>query len=303
VGETAFLGYSQLSSQAKVVALIVDGKPATGALAGQKVELVLDSSPFYAESGGQVGDRGVLTLAGESGQLSVRVTDVQKAGGGRLFLHSGEVEGNGQLAVGARVTATVDSALRRRVRHPAHRFQPVCALVRTCATQRSYCVFVRCARRTQTRCHHTATHLLQAALKQVVSDDISQAGSLVDFDRLRFDFNSAVTPTAQQLSRVEQLVNGALIGCLLALECKRSVLTHCLLCNEKGWIGDSVALQSTSMGIKEARASGAVAMFGEKYGDVVRVVDVPGVSMELCGGTHVDNTSEIGGFKVRPARV
>jgi alanyl-tRNA synthetase len=213
VGETAFLGYSLLSSQAKVVALVVDGKPATGALAGQKVELVLNSSPFYAESGGQVGDRGVLTVAGESGQLSVRVMDVQKAGGGRLFLHSGEVEGSGQLAVGAHVTATVDPALRRRVREPAHVHHAASA----CSFTADFCTvltrFTCGARRTQTRCHHTATHLLQAALKLVVGEDISQAGSLVDFDRLRFDFNSAVVPTATQLARVEQLVNGATLGC------------------------------------------------------------------------------------------
>jgi alanyl-tRNA synthetase len=126
----------------------------------------------------------------------------------------------------------------------------------------------------QARCNHTATHLLQAALKSVLGTDVSQAGSLVDFGRLRFDFNSAVAPSEEQLVRVEALING--------------------------WIGDSVEVQSSSMALSAARASGATAMFGEKYGDVVRVVDVPGVSMELCGGTHVRNTAEIGGFKVRP---
>ena len=124
----------------------------------------------------------------------------------------------------------------------------------------------------QARCNHTATHLLQSALKQVLGADVSQAGSLVDFERLRFDFNSPVAPTDAQLARVEELVNG--------------------------WIGEAVAVQTTMMGLTEARAVGAVAMFGEKYGDVVRVVDVPGVSMELCGGTHVANTAEIGALKV-----
>jgi alanyl-tRNA synthetase len=110
-------------------------------------------------------------------------------------------------------------------------------------------------------------------LKQVLGADVSQAGSSVDFERLRFDFNSSVAPTEAQLARVEELING--------------------------WIGEAVAVQTTTMGLTEARAVGAVAMFGEKYGDVVRVVDVPGVSMELCGGTHVANTAEIGAIKVR----
>ena len=114
VGETAFLGYDQLTAQARVVALLVDGKPASSALPGQAVELVLDSSPFYAESGGQVGDRG--TLHSEDGATSVRVTDVQKAGGGRLFLHRGEVFGTGVLEVEAVVSSSVDPAFRRRVR-------------------------------------------------------------------------------------------------------------------------------------------------------------------------------------------
>ena len=143
--------------------------------------------------------------------------------------------------------------------------------------------------------------MLQAALKQVLGNDISQAGSLVDFERLRFDFNSPAAPTPVQLARVEQLVNGA---CLLRRDGRQysSRMRADGPAPRAGWIGDSVPLQSTSMGLAQARASGAVAMFGEKYGDVVRVVDVPGVSMELCGGTHVTNTSEIGSFKAR-ARV
>ena len=116
MGATDFSGYSLLSAPAKVVALVVEGKPASTTLAGQVVEVVLDSSPFYAESGGQVGDRGVLHITGDAGQLSVAVSDVQKAGGGRVFRHTGTVVGDGALAVGASVTATVDPALRRRVR-------------------------------------------------------------------------------------------------------------------------------------------------------------------------------------------
>jgi alanyl-tRNA synthetase len=127
-----------------------------------------------------------------------------------------------------------------------------------------------CRRRAQA--NHTATHLLQAALKQVVDPDIGQAGSLVNFDRLRFDFNYAKAVTADQLTQIEQLING--------------------------WIANAHTLQVQEMAIDKAKAAGAVAMFGEKYADVVRVVDVPGVSMELCGGTHVANTAEIGLFKI-----
>ncbi|MEB3266094.1 MAG: DHHA1 domain-containing protein, partial [Cyanobacteriota bacterium] len=119
---------------------------------------------------------------------------------------------------------------------------------------------------------HTATHLLQAALKQVVDPSISQAGSLVDMERLRFDFHCPRAVSSQELERIEALING--------------------------WIADAHRLEIEEMAIEKARAVGAVAMFGEKYGDVVRVVDVPGVSMELCGGTHVANTAEIGLFKV-----
>ena len=127
-----------------------------------------------------------------------------------------------------------------------------------------------CRRRAQA--NHTATHLLQAALKQVVDPGIGQAGSLVDFDRLRFDFHCPTAVTADQLQQVETLING--------------------------WINEAHALQVQEMAIEQAKAAGAVAMFGEKYADVVRVVDVPGVSMELCGGTHVANTAEIGLFKI-----
>jgi alanyl-tRNA synthetase len=127
-----------------------------------------------------------------------------------------------------------------------------------------------CRRRAQA--HHTATHLLQAALKQVVDDGVSQAGSLVDFDRLRFDVHCPRALTPAELEQIEDLVNG--------------------------WIAEAHPLAVEEMDLERARAAGAVAMFGEKYGEVVRVVDVPGVSMELCGGTHVANTAEIGLFRI-----
>jgi len=127
-----------------------------------------------------------------------------------------------------------------------------------------------CRRRAQA--NHTATHLLQAALKQVVDPGIGQAGSLVDFDRLRFDFHCPRAVTPAELEQIEALING--------------------------WIAGAHTLQVAEMAIEQAKAAGAVAMFGEKYADVVRVVDVPGVSMELCGGTHVANTAEIGLFKI-----
>jgi alanyl-tRNA synthetase len=153
-----------------------------------------------------------------------------------VFVHAGRIE-RGQLTVGDAITAQVDRACRRRA-----------------------------------QANHTATHLLQAALKQVVDSGIGQAGSLVDFDRLRFDFHAPQAVTTEQLERIETLING--------------------------WIAEAHSLLVKEMAIDQAKAAGAVAMFGEKYADVVRVVDVPGVSMELCGGTHVANTAEIGLFKV-----
>jgi len=232
---TAFKGYEALEHPSCVLALVVNGQPAERASAGDAVQLVLDSTPFYGEGGGQVGDRGVL--AGEGSGGDGVIVAIEGVGRNRsVFVHSGRVE-RGSLAVGDLVTAQVDRACRRRV-----------------------------------QAHHTATHLLQAALKEVVDPSIAQAGSLVDFERLRFDFHCPRAVNAAELERIEALING--------------------------WIADAHALEVRSMAIEQARSAGAVAMFGEKYGDVVRVVDVPGVSMELCGGTHVANTAEIGLFKI-----
>ncbi|HEY9698814.1 MAG TPA: alanine--tRNA ligase [Trichocoleus sp.] len=228
--ETEFLGYTQVASSAEVKLLLVEGQPVESTAAGTAVQIVLDRTPFYAESGGQIGDKGYLS----GGDVVVRVEDVKKDGA--IFVHFGRVE-RGTLQVGDRVTAQIDISCRRRVQS-----------------------------------NHTATHLLQAALRKIVDENIAQAGSLVAFDRLRFDFslNRAVTPA--ELQQIEEQINT--------------------------WIAEAHAAQVAVMPIAEAKSKGAIAMFGEKYGDEVRVIDFPGVSMELCGGTHVSNTAEIGLFKI-----
>ena len=230
VEATAFKGYEALEHPSCVLALVVNGEPAERAGAGDAVQLVLDSTPFYGEGGGQVGDRGVLCGPG----VIVAIDGVIR--NRSVFVHSGRIE-RGSLAIGELVNAQVNRACRRRA-----------------------------------QANHTATHLLQAALKQVVDPGIGQAGSLVTFDRLRFDFHCPRAVTPAELEQIEALING--------------------------WISDAHTLQVQEMAIEAAKAAGAVAMFGEKYADVVRVVDVPGVSMELCGGTHVANTAEIGLFKI-----
>ncbi|MFZ9216652.1 MAG: alanine--tRNA ligase [Vulcanococcus sp.] len=227
---TAFRGYELLEQSSCVLALVVNGEPAQVAVAGDNVQVVLDTTPFYGEGGGQVGDRGVL--AGDGLIVAIDAVSRNRS----VFVHSGRVE-RGSLSVGAVVHGQVDRTCRRRA-----------------------------------QANHTATHLLQAALKQVVDPGIGQAGSLVDFDRLRFDFHCPRAITAEELEQIEALING--------------------------WIAEAHNLEVQEMAIEKAKAAGAVAMFGEKYADVVRVVDVPGVSMELCGGTHVANTAEIGLFKI-----
>ncbi|WP_338442780.1 alanine--tRNA ligase [Synechococcus elongatus IITB4] len=227
---TEFVGYQDSAATATVTALLREGQSVEAAEAGDRVQIVLDHTPFYAESGGQVGDRGVLT--GES--LIVRIEDVQKESG--FFVHYGQIE-RGLLQVGDRITAQIDRACRRRA-----------------------------------QANHTATHLLQAALKLIVDEGISQAGSLVAFDRLRFDFNCPRAVTPEELHQIEDQINQ--------------------------WIAEAHGTVIEVMPIATAKAKGAVAMFGEKYGAEVRVIDVPGVSMELCGGTHVANTAEIGLFKI-----
>ncbi|MEZ2321592.1 MAG: alanine--tRNA ligase [Microcoleus sp.] len=238
IHSTEFVGYGELSSLAKVEVILVNGKSVTEAVAGTEVQVVLNRTPFYAESGGQIGDKGYLNRLGAEGEnsesLLVRIEDVKKESD--FFVHFGIVE-RGTLRVEDSVTAKIDNSSRRRV-----------------------------------QANHTATHLLQAALRQIVDDSISQAGSLVSFDRLRFDFNSPRAVTVAELEQIEDKING--------------------------WIAEAHIAEVAEMPIAQAREKGAIAMFGEKYGDVVRVIDFPGVSMELCGGTHVSNTAEIGLFKI-----
>ena len=227
---TEFSGYTELQSTVKVEAVLVEGKSVENAVAGTEIQLILDRTPFYAESGGQIGDKGYLS----GDNLLIRIEDVQKESG--FFVHYGKIE-RGNLNTGDTVNATIDRACRRRA-----------------------------------QANHTATHLLQAALKKVVDDSISQAGSLVDFDHLRFDFNCPRALKPEEIQQVEDLVNT--------------------------WISEAHEADVNIMPLEEAKAKGAIAMFGEKYADEVRVIDFPGVSMELCGGTHVKNTAEIGIFKI-----
>ena len=230
IHSTKFIGYTQLKTTAKIEVLLVAGVSEEAAEAGTEVQIVLDKTPFYAESGGQIGDKGYISGDG----VLVRIEDVKKESD--FFIHFGYIE-RGTIRIGDEITAQIDRGCRRRA-----------------------------------QANHTATHLLQAALKKVVDEGISQAGSLVSFDRLRFDFNCPRALTGEEVQQIEELVNS--------------------------WISEAHSATIEEMPIAEAKAKGAVAMFGEKYGDQVRVIDFPGVSMELCGGTHVNNTAEIGVFKI-----
>jgi alanyl-tRNA synthetase len=230
VAATEFLGYTVPATTAQVMALVANGESVESAQTGTEVQVVLDQTPFYAESGGQIGDRGYLS----GDNLVVRIEDVKKESD--FFIHFGRVE-RGTLNLGDTVTAQIDRACRRRA-----------------------------------QANHTATHLLQAALKKIVDPSISQAGSLVAFDRLRFDFNCPRSLSAEELTQIEDQINT--------------------------WIAEAHGADVAIMSLTDAKAKGAIAMFGEKYADEVRVIDFPGVSMELCGGTHVNNTAEIGVFKI-----
>lgn len=229
--ESEFIGYDQWSNEAQIVALLRNGQEVETAEAGDEIQFILDKTPFYAESGGQIADKGTL----KSDHVTISVEDVQKAPNGQN-LHKGIIE-TGAVRVNDRLAAKVDSKNRSKIIK-----------------------------------NHTATHLLHQALKDVLGTHVNQAGSLVQPDRLRFDFSHFGQITAEELDEIERIVN------------------------EKIW--ESIAVQIDYKDIDEAKAMGAMALFGEKYGKVVRVVQVGEYSLELCGGCHVDNTSAIGLFKI-----
>ncbi|ABX50429.1 alanyl-tRNA synthetase [Shewanella baltica OS195] len=228
--ETAFSGYTELAGQAKVTAIYQNGESVTAIKAGDEAVVVLDVTPFYAESGGQVGDKGQLVANG----VEFTVNDTQKYG--QATGHQG-VLATGNLSVGQVVEAKVDKKLRHR-----------------------------------TQLNHSVTHLLHAALRQVLGTHVSQKGSLVDPERLRFDFSHFEGVKATELKEVEELVNTQ--------------------------IRRNHELKTAEMGIDEAKEKGAMALFGEKYDSQVRVVTMGDFSIELCGGTHVGRTGDIGLFKI-----
>jgi alanyl-tRNA synthetase len=230
-GETRFIGYLGTSGEGKVLALFKDGMAVQRLSAGEEGVVVLDQTPFYAESGGQIGDCGYLAAEG----LRFDVRDTSKAGG--AFLHHGILD-SGELAIGAQLEATVDASVRQA-----------------------------------TALNHSATHLLHAALRQILGEHVSQKGSLVDSQRLRFDFSHFEAIKPEQLKALEDKVNAEIRA------------------------NSAVEIEETD--IDTAKRKGAMALFGEKYGDQVRVLTMGGgFSVELCGGTHVKRTGDIGLFKI-----
>ena len=230
-GPTRFTGYDATEGTARVVAIIKGDETADAASEGEEAEIVMDETPFYAESGGQTGDRGALT----SGKARFEVSDATRPLP-RLFIHKGKVV-RGEVRVGDTLAAKVDDGYRK-------------------ATARN----------------HTATHLLQAVLRYVLGDHVKQAGSLVAPERLRFDFSHFAPMTLHERERVEELMNGKIL--------------------------EGMPVGVEEMDTEKALASGATALFGEKYGDKVRVVRVGDFSSELCGGTHLRNTADVGLFKL-----
>jgi alanyl-tRNA synthetase len=231
LGATEFIGYDQLFSESKILAIVRDGAKVAALEAGEEGEIILDTTPFYAESGGQAADTG--TLDGSDGHAHVSNT-VKRIG--QLVSHVAKVS-LGALKPGDTVNAHVNEPKRRNTEN-----------------------------------HHTATHLLQAALQQVLGSHVHQAGSHVGPDRLRFDFTHFEGIEADRLQDIERLVNQ--------------------------YIRMNVPVEKRTMPIDEARAAGAMALFGEKYDDVVRVVSSGDISMELCGGCHVSRTGNIGYCKI-----
>ena len=228
--QTTFHGYERLDTDARVVALYTDGAAVEALHEGEVGVVVLDETPFYAESGGQVGDRGLLR--GPDGLFEVEDTQKIQAA---VFGHHGVVA-TGAVRIGDTVKARVDAASR-----------------------------------TATMRNHSATHLMHKALREVLGPHVQQKGSLVDADKTRFDFSHTQPVTADEIAEIERRVNAEILA--------------------------NAAAQARVMGIEDAQKTGAMMLFGEKYGDEVRVLDI-GSSRELCGGTHVSRTGDIGLFKI-----
>ena len=240
---TEFVGYDyDAIDDAHVLAIVAEGELVDEIVSGMEAIVVLDQTPFYAEMGGQTADHGRITdsdsIENPDGNCALlfRVNNVQKNKGGK-FMHYGKLL-KGSLKVGDTVAASIDTVRRAAIRRA-----------------------------------HSATHLLDAALVKVLGDHVHQAGSLVEPDRLRFDFTHFEGITPQQLNEVEDLVNGAIL--------------------------DGLTITTEELPLDEAKARGAVATFGEKYGQTVRVVTMGDFSMELCGGTHLDNTAKVGMFRIK----
>ena len=230
-GATEFIGYNQSKTDSKITAIYKEGNETDEAKEGDKVTIVLDKTVFYAESGGQIGDSGVLV----NNSSTINVNDCKKSGG--HFLHFGYVQ-SGSFHVGDKVQADIHNDRRQLI-----------------------------------TCNHSATHLLHEALRAVLGDHVEQRGSLVDEERFRFDFSHDSAVTDDEIRQVEHIVNEEILK-------NKEVVTN-------------------SMSMEEAKSKGAKALFGEKYGDVVRVVNIgDDFSVELCGGTHVRRTGEIGLVKV-----
>jgi alanyl-tRNA synthetase len=229
--ESKFMGYDHLTTTSSVLAIVKNGQQVEEAKSGEEVQLILDVTPFYAESGGQIADRGMIIGEG----VKVSVKDVQKAPNGQN-LHNVTIE-SGTLRTNQQVTSIIDETNRGKIIK-----------------------------------NHTATHLMHQALKDVLGTHVNQAGSLVEPDRLRFDFSHFGQVKPEEIEHVERIVN------------------------EQIW--RNIQVQIDLKPIAEAKKMGAMALFGEKYGDIVRVVQVGDYSLELCGGCHVPNTSVIGLFKI-----
>ena len=227
-GETEFTGYDDVASEGEVVALLIDGVSVDSMAEGDSGVVVLDRTPFYAESGGQIGDTGYLAAAG--GRFETKETT--KASGHHL--HHGQVL-SGSISVGDSLTATIDNTVRQAI-----------------------------------KLNHSATHLLHAALRKVVGEQVAQKGSMVTSERLRFDFSNFEAVSAEQLRQVEDMVNAQ--------------------------VRANVLVETELTDMESAKQKGAMALFGEKYGDTVRVLSMgeEGFSVELCGGTHVQRTGDIG---------